>query len=167
MLHRVTATQQCVSTRCDLWWEKEILRSLVPVFSHMSITLSVTNAVQPSRAACERERVGGVCLYCWRILCDVINCGTVTTIWYCDQRNPWHCSRVELPPCLRYQWLAQIQRPAGLFIAVWLAMERRATSQFESGAVQKTCSTVEGIHLTYCYFAVVQYNRDQFWLKPC
>lgn len=51
MLQRVTATQQCVSTRCDLWWEKEILCSLLPVFSYMCTTLGVSNtAVQSSRA---------------------------------------------------------------------------------------------------------------------
>lgn len=32
MLQSVTASQQCVSTRCDLWWGKEILRSLVLVY---------------------------------------------------------------------------------------------------------------------------------------
>lgn len=52
MLQGVTATQQCVSTRCDLWWEYETSCSLLPVFSYMSITPGVSNTlVQPSRAA--------------------------------------------------------------------------------------------------------------------
>lgn len=51
MLQRVTATQQCVSTRCDLWWEKEILCSVLPVFSYMFFALGVSNTVvQSSRA---------------------------------------------------------------------------------------------------------------------
>lgn len=51
MLQRVTAAQQCVSTRCDLWWEKEILCSLLPVFSYMSITLGVSHTqTQRSRS---------------------------------------------------------------------------------------------------------------------
>lgn len=50
MLQRVTATQQCVSTRCDLWWEEGISCSFLPVFSYMSNTLGVSNtAVQSSR----------------------------------------------------------------------------------------------------------------------
>lgn len=51
MLQRVTATQQCVGTRCDLWWEKEISCSLLPALSYMSIMLGVSNTVvHPSRA---------------------------------------------------------------------------------------------------------------------
>lgn len=121
MLQRVTATQQCVSTRCDLWWEKEIRAplSLRPATCplHWVWVISQSGPAELcSSSPCEREYAGGERLYYWRILCDVINCGAVTTIWYCDQRKPWHCSRVELPPCSRYQWLALRQQPACLFL---------------------------------------------------
>ena len=91
MLRRVTATRQRVSTRCDLWWENKMVRSLLPVFSRVSMTPGVSNPlVQPScrSSPCEGGCVGGEYLYYWKILCDVINCGTVATIWYCDQNNP-------------------------------------------------------------------------------
>lgn len=58
---------------------------LLPVFR--SITLSVSNASVPSAAL----HVQGNVLVGNAYTAVVINCGYVTTIWYCDQRNPWHC----------------------------------------------------------------------------
>lgn len=118
MLQSVTASQQCVSTRCDLWFGGgRDLALLCPCIHDRYLSNRAgSSTVQSSLCPCEKEHVGGECLYYWRILCDVINCGAVTTIWYCDQRNPWHCSRVGLPPGLRYQWLALIQQAAWLFL---------------------------------------------------
>lgn len=148
---------------------------LLPMFRFIMLSASKTRTVQQNRAAAFPVRgcVEEEGLYCCRVFmwCDKFwLCHNNMILW---SKESLTLHRVELPPCLWNQRVAVFQQPACLFIQQpdwplnggWLPSAiHPPIPQLELATIQLTSSTLEeGISC----FTVVQYNRDQFWLKPC